>query len=51
MFAAAIALILIGLLLIFVLPWVGFVGAAVGLVLLVAFLLGIGRRAPRETQP
>jgi hypothetical protein len=48
--AAAIALILIGIVLGFFVPPFGFVPAAVGLVLFVAFLAGWGRTAARETQ-
>ncbi len=40
-----IALLIIGLLGLLVLPWGGIVVAIVGLVLIVLFLLGIGRRA------
>jgi hypothetical protein len=50
MIAAAIALLLIGILLGFFVPPFGFIPAAVGLVLLVAFLVGWGRTAARETQ-
>jgi hypothetical protein len=50
MIAAAIALLLIGILLGFFVPPFGFIPAAVGLVLLVAFLAGWGRTAARETQ-
>jgi len=50
MVAVAIVLILIGLVLLVVFPWGGIVAAAVGVVLLIASLLGIGRRAARDTQ-
>ena len=45
MVGVALALIVVGLLLGFILPPFGFVPAAVGLVLLVLFLFGIGKRA------
>jgi hypothetical protein len=41
----AIALIVIGILWVFVIPWVGIVVGIVGLGLLVAFVAGFGRRA------
>jgi hypothetical protein len=44
-FAAALALIVIGVLFLFVVPWVGIVAGIVGVLLLVGFLAGIGRRA------
>jgi len=50
MVAVAIVLILIGLVLLVVFPWGGIVAAAVGVVLLIGSLLGIGRRAARDTQ-
>jgi hypothetical protein len=46
MIGAALALIVIGLVSLLLLPWfVGVVVVAVGVVLLVLFLLGFGRRA------
>ena len=42
-----IALLIIGLLGLLFFPWGGIVVAVVGLVLIVAFLLGFGRRAAR----
>jgi hypothetical protein len=42
-----IALLIIGLLGLLFFPWGGIVVAIVGLVLIVAFLLGFGRRAAR----
>lgn len=47
MFAVAIALVLIGLVLGFLVPPFGFVVAAVGLVLFVLYLFGVGRTATR----
>ena len=45
MVGVAVALIVVGLVLGFILPPFGFVPAAVGLVLFVLFLFGIGKRA------
>ena len=47
MFAVAIALVLIGLVLGFLVPPFGFLVAAVGLVLFVLYLFGVGRAATR----
>jgi hypothetical protein len=47
MLAVAIALVLVGLVLGFLIPPFGFVAAAVGVVLLVLYLLGIGRATAR----
>ncbi len=51
MIGPALGLIVIGLVLIFFLPWVGVPVALVGLVLLVLFLVGFGRRAATGRQP
>jgi hypothetical protein len=48
--AAIIALVLIGIVLGFFVPPFGFIPAAVGLVLFVAFLAGWGRTAVRESE-
>ena len=45
MIGLAIALIVIGLIFGFVIPWVGIAVGLVGLVLFIAFLAGFGRRA------
>lgn len=45
MIAVAVAAVVIGLVLGFLIPPYGFVAAAVGLVLLVVWLVGAGRRA------
>ncbi len=45
MIAAAVALIVVGIVLGFLIPPFGFIPAALGLILLVAFLFGFGRRA------
>lgn len=47
MFAVALVLIVLGLLGLLVFPWGGIAAALVGLVLLVVYLLGAGRRATR----
>jgi hypothetical protein len=41
----ALAIIIIGIVFGFVIPWVGIIVGLVGLVLFVAFLVGFGRRA------
>jgi hypothetical protein len=45
MIGLAIALIVIGLIFAFVIPWVGIVVGVVGLALFIAFVAGFGRRA------
>ena len=45
MIGAALALIAIGIVMLFFLPWVGIPVGIVGLVLFVAYLAGFGRRA------
>ena len=47
----ALALVVVGLVLLFVLPWAGGAIGAVGLVLLLTFLLGFGRRAATRSGP
>jgi hypothetical protein len=44
MIAAALALILIGVIFLFIVPWVGIAAGAVGVVLFALFLVGLGRR-------
>jgi hypothetical protein len=41
----ALAFVVIGLILLFIVPWVGIAVGAVGLVLVVLYLLGFGKRA------
>jgi hypothetical protein len=48
MIGVAIALIVIGIVFGFVIPWVGIVVGLVGLLLFVAFVTGFGRRAADE---
>ena len=50
MIGLALALVVVGLVVGFFLPPFGFIPAAVGLVLVIAFLAGFGRRA-REGRP
>jgi hypothetical protein len=45
MIGVALALIAIGIVMLFFLPWVGIPVGIVGLVLFVAYLAGFGRRA------
>jgi hypothetical protein len=45
MIGLAIALIVIGLIFGFVIPWVGIVVGVVGLALFIAFVAGFGRRS------
>jgi hypothetical protein len=48
MLGAAVVLIVLGIIGLFIFPWGGIVVGLVGLVLLVAFLFGFGRRAQTE---
>ena len=48
MIGVAIALIVIGIIFGFVIPWVGIVVGLVGLLLFIAFVAGFGRRAADE---
>ncbi len=45
MIGVALAIIIIGIMFGFVIPWVGIAVGLVGLVLFIAFLAGFGRRA------
>jgi hypothetical protein len=45
----ALALIIVGVVMLFVLPWVGIPVGIVGIVLLILFLAGFGRRAAEPT--
>jgi hypothetical protein len=51
MIGLAIALIVIGIIFGFVIPWVGIVVGIVGLLLFIAFVTGFGRRAANEPGP
>jgi hypothetical protein len=48
MIGLALAIIIVGIVFGFVIPWVGIVVGLVGLALFVAFLFGFGRGAPRS---
>ena len=45
MIGVALALIVIGVILLFIIPWVGIAAGIVGLLLAIGYLFGIGRRA------
>jgi Flp pilus assembly protein TadB len=42
---AALALVVLGIILLFLFPWAGLVVGVAGMVLVILFLLGFGRRA------
>jgi len=50
MIGVALALIVLGVIFIFIVPWVGLAAGAVGIVLFVLFLAGVGKR-PTEGRP
>jgi hypothetical protein len=45
MIGVALALIIVGVVLLFIIPWVGIAAGIVGLILAILYLVGIGRRA------
>jgi hypothetical protein len=51
MIGLALALVVVGVIFLFVIPWVGIPVGIVGLILLLAWLLGFGRRAAGEPRP
>jgi hypothetical protein len=51
MIGVGIALIVLGLILLFIVPWVGIAAGVVGLILAVLVLFGVGRRAVEPTAP
>ena len=51
MIGVGIALVVVGVIFLFVIPWVGIVVGLVGLALAVAWFAGFGRRAARGEQP
>lgn len=51
MIGAAAALIVVGAILLFLIPWVGIPVAVVGIVLLVLYAVGFGRRAATRSGP
>jgi len=51
MIGAALGLIVIGLVLLFIIPWVGIPVGIVGVVLALLYLIGFGRRAATSDGP
>jgi hypothetical protein len=51
MIGVAVALVVIGIIFLFVIPWVGVPVGIVGLFLLVVWLLGFGRRTTTDPRP
>ena len=51
MVGVGIALVIVGIIFLFVIPWVGIPVGIVGLVLAIAWFAGFGRRAARGEQP
>jgi Flp pilus assembly protein TadB len=51
MIGLGIALIVVGLIFLFIIPWVGIPVGIVGIVLAVLYFAGFGRRAARGEQP
>jgi hypothetical protein len=51
MIGAGLALIVVGLIFLFIIPWVGIPVGIVGVVLAVLYFAGFGRRAARGEQP
>ena len=51
MIGVALGLIVVGVVLLFLIPWVGIPVGVAGLLLAVLYLVGFGRRAAEGTQP
>jgi Flp pilus assembly protein TadB len=51
MIGVGIALFIVGVIFLFIIPWVGIPVGIVGLVLLILYLAGFGRRSMRGEQP
>jgi hypothetical protein len=51
MIGVGIALLVVGIVFLFIIPWVGIPVGIVGLVLAVLWIAGFGRRAARGEQP
>jgi Flp pilus assembly protein TadB len=51
MIGVGIALLVLGVIFLFVIPWVGIPVGIIGLLLAVAWLLGFGRRAAAADEP
>ena len=45
MIGVALALVVVGLVLLFIVPWVGIAVGVIGIILVVLYLLGFGKRA------
>jgi hypothetical protein len=45
MIGLALALIVVGVVLLFIIPWVGIAAGIVGLILAILYVAGVGRRA------
>jgi membrane protein implicated in regulation of membrane protease activity len=50
MLAVAIAAVVVGLVFLFIIPWVGVPVGVLGVILLAVYLVGAGRRASRPTE-
>jgi hypothetical protein len=51
MIGVGIALIVLGIIFLFIVPWVGIPVGIVGLILAVLYFAGFGRRAARAAEP
>jgi hypothetical protein len=51
MIGVAIALVVVGIIFLFVIPWVGVTVGIVGLLLAIGWFAGFGRRAAQGEQP
>jgi hypothetical protein len=51
MIGVALAAIVVGIIVMFFLPWVGIPIGVLGLILLIVYLAGWGRRAAEQSQP
>jgi hypothetical protein len=51
MIGVGLALVVVGLIFLFIIPWVGIPVGIVGIVLAVLYFAGFGRRAARGEQP
>jgi Flp pilus assembly protein TadB len=51
MIGVGIALLVVGVIFLFVIPWVGIPVGIIGLVLTILYFAGFGRRAARGDQP
>jgi hypothetical protein len=51
MIGLALALVALGIVLLFIIPWVGIPVAVVGVILAIVYLAGFGRRAATANRP